>query len=470
MLERVVLVPSTTSPLSFSCSSVRCRRGSRVLASGRLRQRRHLSVSAWRHSLAIAQASSTTVTGGRPLQPVWFTGYRPALSSSIAGSGGDGGGAYDVSSSAGQHLHDDHRPPDERTLQLGRTLRILRDRLPTLLQTPLPQDILSPQIMLHLFPSTHPHLPTVSGKVAYVAALWTAPVVWGRVPIFGNVRLEILSERMLKGRYGSTTASGGGNEQFIVRWRTIGKSKGGAASEDNGVGGRGSGSSVAPRISTSRSRSASIMNAPRDTIKKYIGSSAILSAAGPTRGDRKDDPLEESEETGEFEGRFIFSFDERGRIHSHTIEHAEDDPHVDTLNNPSLRQITLVDWLLGKLGGGHLGGLQGAAACTTAADLASSTRVASAASSAASSAPATAAAPPSNGLWRPSTAGASCKTTIPFGKHMGSFGFTIGNIVIVPGPRSPSSYARASPIGIVSYPRNPRGDFFPPLERDSRGE
>ncbi len=76
--------------------------------------------------------------------------------------------------------------------------RILQERLPTLLQSPLPQEILSPNISLHLFPSTHPHLPTVSGRVAYIAALWTSPIAWNRVPIVGNVKLEILSERMSK--------------------------------------------------------------------------------------------------------------------------------------------------------------------------------------------------------------------------------------------------------------------------------
>ena len=75
-------------------------------------------------------------------------------------------------------------------------LRILQERLPTLLQTPLPQEILSPNISLHLFPSTHPYLPVVSGRVAYIAALWTSPIAWNRVPIFGNVKLVILSERM----------------------------------------------------------------------------------------------------------------------------------------------------------------------------------------------------------------------------------------------------------------------------------
>jgi len=113
----------------------------------------------------------------------------------------------------------DHKPPDERTLKLGKTIRILHERLPTLLASPLPQEILSPHIMLRLFPSTHPHLPTVTGKIAYTAALWTSPVAWGRVPVVGNVKLIILSERMIKnGPSSSSPASGA--EKLIVRWKT----------------------------------------------------------------------------------------------------------------------------------------------------------------------------------------------------------------------------------------------------------
>lgn len=118
----------------------------------------------------------------------------------------------------------EHKPPDERTLQLGKTVRALHERLPTLLQSPLPSDILSPQISLHLFPSTHPHLPTVSGRIAYVAALWTAPVAWGRVPLVGNVKLTILSERMV--RNGGSSPSGSWREEkLIVKWKTSGKTK-----------------------------------------------------------------------------------------------------------------------------------------------------------------------------------------------------------------------------------------------------
>src|ERR1700710_891108 len=99
--------------------------------------------------------------------------------------------------------------------------------MPTLLQSPLPLEILSPQITLHLFPSTHPHLPTVSGRVAYSAALWTSPIAWGRVPLVGNVKLEILSERMVKPPHVHSPSPQCANrsEQLIVRWRTIGKTK-----------------------------------------------------------------------------------------------------------------------------------------------------------------------------------------------------------------------------------------------------
>ncbi|KAF1937243.1 hypothetical protein EJ02DRAFT_458886 [Clathrospora elynae] len=132
-----------------------------------------------------------------------------------------------TSSSPCSHPEPDEREKqrlNERNLKLGNTIRILHDRLPTLLISPLPQDILSPHISLHLFPSTHPHLPTVSGKLAYTAALWTAPVAWGRVPVLGDVKLQIVSERMVKND-GTSTGSPVHNEKLIVRWQTCDNSE-----------------------------------------------------------------------------------------------------------------------------------------------------------------------------------------------------------------------------------------------------
>jgi Mitochondrial protein up-regulated during meiosis len=178
-------------------------------------------------------------------------------------------------------------------------IRILQTRLPTLLVTPLPQEILSPQITLRLFPSTHPHLPVVSGRLAYTAALWTSPVAWGRVPVVGNVRLEILSERMV--RNGAASPRSSGDEKLIVRWKT----------------GR-------PVASSGTSMT--------DMISK------MLNVLG---GDTKKGA---EEKNGDFHGIFIFEFDEEGRILSHTIEHVEQG----NIWERTAKVISVTDWLLGK--------------------------------------------------------------------------------------------------------------------------
>ncbi len=206
------------------------------------------------------------------------------------------------------------RQPDERTLQLGKTVRELHERLPTLLQTPLPSEMLSPNISLHLFPSTHPHLPTVTGRLAYVAALWTAPVAWGRVPLVGNVKLTILSERMV--RNGCNGPSSSGDEKLIVKWKTCGKTK-----ARDGTGGiyRGVGASGKD---------------PVEKIKDFI--------AGTSSSDGSKEAAPE-----EFTGLFIFEFDEQGRIVKHTIEHTEEGGRWDRMT----RVVSVTDWLLGNLSG-----------------------------------------------------------------------------------------------------------------------
>ncbi|EDN97058.1 hypothetical protein SS1G_01986 [Sclerotinia sclerotiorum 1980 UF-70] len=185
------------------------------------------------------------------------------------------------------------------------TLRILQERLPTLLQSPLPQEILSPQITLHLFPSTHPHLPTVSGRVAYSAALWTSPIAWGRVPLVGNVKLEILSERMRQSPRGN-------GEQLIVRWRTIGKTK------NKGTGGFYKGIGARENV---------------DKITEWLGG-----------GSGEDD-------SKEFTGLFLFEFDEEGRIWSHTIEHVQEGGNWE--KGVGAKVVGLTDWLLGGMKNGR---------------------------------------------------------------------------------------------------------------------
>ncbi|KAJ4395568.1 hypothetical protein N0V91_010770 [Didymella pomorum] len=190
----------------------------------------------------------------------------------------------------------------ERNLKLGTTIRVLHDSLPNLLNSPLPSDILSPQISLHLFPSTHPHLPTVSGKLAYTAALWTAPVAWGRVPVIGNVKLKILSERMVQN--GCSTSHALRNEKLIVKWQTCSKSS--RASEQN-------------------------------TGSRHV-SETFESVTNIMRRGREEDV---------FTGLFVFEFDEEGRIVSHTIEHTDEGHHWDR----TTKFISVTDWLLGRAWG-----------------------------------------------------------------------------------------------------------------------
>ncbi|KAI9859262.1 MAG: hypothetical protein M1813_007036 [Trichoglossum hirsutum] len=271
-----------------------------------------------RRSLANVQA------GGNVLPEVWFTSSGPRLwSEKQVGSSGR-----------------NNEPPDERTLRLGKSeftaslaflheisnikstshhrdqaglitlsydtaLRILQDHMPTLLQTPLPQEILSPHITLHLFPSTHPHLPTVSGRVAYVAALWTAPVAWGRVPIVGNVKLHVLSERMAKTSLHASPASSNNNtEKLIVRWKTCGKNRSGDRTAAGGSGG--------------------------DSLSNALSN---ISTA----------------DDSEFSGLFIFEFDELGRVFHHTIEHADEGANWD---RNMAKVISVTEWLLSKARGG----------------------------------------------------------------------------------------------------------------------
>ncbi|KAI1294049.1 hypothetical protein F5Y03DRAFT_326723 [Xylaria venustula] len=239
---------------------------------------------------ASTSLASIPVTPHPTLTPKWFDSTKPRFDVPIPG--GDGS----------------TKPDNERKVKLGKTLRIIQERLPTLLQSPLPQEILSPNISLHLFPSTHPYLPTVSGRVAYIAALWTSPIAWNRVPIIGNVRLEILSERMVnEPLHFSPRRPGAYGEQLVVKWRTA------SSSESDGK------------------------------------SKLSLTEQGEGKLDAH---LRGSQTAGEkkaFTGLFIFEFDKDGRVISHTIEHV--DEHGEWEKGVGARFVGLTDWLLGGIKG-----------------------------------------------------------------------------------------------------------------------
>jgi hypothetical protein len=170
-------------------------------------------------------------------------------------------------------------------------------------------------VSLHLFPSTHPHLPAIKGRVAYRASLWTTPVAWGCVPIVGNVKLQIVSEKIVRTgfayaipedvRQGEHELAA---EKLVVRWRTEPKANG------------------TPATAVAQSSSEGNINR---------GLSNLLGGDKPIFNLNKGD---------DFTGLFIFTFDGNGRIASHTIEHSEEDGGFDKTS----KVVTLTDWLLGK--------------------------------------------------------------------------------------------------------------------------
>lgn len=217
---------------------------------------------------------------------------------------------------------------NRRLTSCSSAIRVLHEHLPTLLQSPLPQEILSPQITLRLFPSTHPHLPSVSGRLAYVAALWTSPVAWGRIPVISNVKLIIESERMFKN-------GGPGGERLIVRWRTCsGSSDGG---DEAGTADRNLFDKIWSRIpgqndggTSAKPKQGPDTEALAWRIRSHSQRQASTNASGT------------------FVGLFIFEFDELGRLHTHTIEHAEEGGNWEKTTS---KVISVTDWLLGRAWG-----------------------------------------------------------------------------------------------------------------------
>ncbi|KAK2024341.1 hypothetical protein LX32DRAFT_599006 [Colletotrichum zoysiae] len=208
------------------------------------------------------------------------------------------------------------KPGDENKANLGRTLRILQDHLPTVLQSPLPQEILAPNISLHLFPTTHPHLPTVSGRVAYTAALWTSPIAWNRLPLVGNVRLSIVSERVTKQPlHFAPPRPGAIPEQLVVRWCAAPGKKNGSAATAGGA----------------------------------ASSTTTMTEGAGTRGEAAAAAAATAAGSGEkaFTGLFVFQFDAEGRILSHTIETVQEGG--DWERGVGAKVVGLTDWLLGGM-------------------------------------------------------------------------------------------------------------------------
>lgn len=120
------------------------------------------------------------------------------------------------------------------------------------------------------------------------------------MPVIGNVKLIIVSARMVKDGQSSVTYQ---NERLIVRWKTTGKRRG------EGVG---------PLNRDKKGKGGQL-----DRITEFLGR------------DARDDE--------EFSGLFIFEFDSEGRISKHIIEHAQEGRNFEKMT----RVVSVTDWLIG---------------------------------------------------------------------------------------------------------------------------
>jgi hypothetical protein len=154
-------------------------------------------------------------------------------------------------------------------------------------------------------------------------------VAWSSLPLLGNVKLQILSERMVRAdsvlgyceQYNNDAATSCGEERLVVRWKTS--------------------HNTPPNPSTSSSATDADKNS--DTVSR--SRSGVNKSLSTLLGG--DAPIFLPGKEGRFEGLFIFAFDEKGRIASHTIEHADQADGWDR----TAKFVTLTDWLLGKARG-----------------------------------------------------------------------------------------------------------------------
>jgi hypothetical protein len=144
-------------------------------------------------------------------------------------------------------------------------------------------------------------------------------VAWGCVPIVGNVKLNILSEKIVRTGFayavppeaieGEQDLSA---EKLVVRWKTEPKTNGHS------------------NVNTEAAQSSTTEGNINRGLSKLLG------------GEK---PIFNLNKGDDFTGLFIFTFDSNGRIASHTIEHSDESNGVDKTS----KVVTLTDWLLEKV-------------------------------------------------------------------------------------------------------------------------
>lgn len=127
-----------------------------------------------------------------------------------------------------------------------------------------------------------------------------------------------------------------GDERLVVRWKTEPRTDSRPFHETKGPVGPASGSAQAAGTDVGASQPSSHLSSSKNGTNR--GLSVLLGG---------EEPIFKLSKEEQFSGLFIFSFDEEGRILTHTIEHADNANGWDR----TAKFVTLTDWLIGKARG-----------------------------------------------------------------------------------------------------------------------
>lgn len=165
-------------------------------------------------------------------------------------------------------------------------------------------------------------------------------MAWSSVPLVGNVKLQILSERIVRAGTILEPEHGDqqdcGDERLVVRWKTEPRTESRPFHDSKGASAQTPGTAQVAGPDTGASSPPSHLSSSKNGTNR--GLSKLLGG---------EEPIFKLSKEEQFTGLFIFSFDEEGRILTHTIEHADDANGWDR----TAKFVTLTDWLIGKARG-----------------------------------------------------------------------------------------------------------------------
>ena len=182
----------------------------------------------------------------------------------------------------------------------------------------------------------------------YRAAQWTVPVAWSSVPLVGNVKLQILSERIVRAGTILDPEHGDqhdcGDERLVVRWKTEPRTDSRPYHEARESSSTTQRDSAGAQQQSAETESAAahphLSPLSQSSSKKSTNRGLSVLLGG-------EEPIFKLSKEEQFSGLFIFSFDQEGRILTHTIEHADEADGWDR----TAKFVTLTDWLIGKARG-----------------------------------------------------------------------------------------------------------------------